>query len=433
MSPVLLVVLALAAVFVLILLHVPIGIAMVVVGVVSFASMSSWTAAFGLMSAEPASMMMSLDIGVIPLFLLMGAFATAGGLSDDIYRLAHALLGHRRGGLGVATVLGCGLFGSIAGSSVATTATFGRLALPQMRSRGYEGGFASGTIACGGTLGAMVPPSVILVIYGIIAEQFILDLFVAAVIPALLAIVGYVFTIWAFTKLRPDVAPTGPRADWTEVRAALWQCRAALVLFVCVSGGIYGGVFQVTEAASLGALLSVAFAGLRGRLTRRVLVEALRSTAAATGMIYVAIFGASIMSYFIGLTRVSDELVALLQGMNIPPLAVISLLVVMYLVLGAVFDETAAMLITLPFVLPIVTGFGYDPLWWGIINLVVINLGMVIPPIGMNVFLLHGLSPDIPLRSIYRGVMPFIGIDLIRLALLILFPGLSLWLVQALK
>jgi TRAP-type C4-dicarboxylate transport system permease large subunit len=172
---------------------------------------------------------------------------------------------------------------------------------------------------------------------------------------------------------------------------------------------------------------------LRGRLTRSVLVEALRSTAAATGMIYVAIFGASIMSYFIGLTRVSDELVALLQGMNIPPLAVISLLVVMYLVLGAVFDETAAMLITLPFVLPIVTGFGYDPVWWGIINLVVINLGMVIPPIGMNVFLLHGLSPDIPLRSIYRGVLPFIGIDLIRLALLILFPSLSLWLVQALR
>ena len=433
MSPVVLVVLALAAVFVLIMLHVPIGISMVVVGVLAFASMSNWTAALSLLSAEPASMMMSLDIGVIPLFLLMGSFATAGGLSDDIYRLAHALLGHRRGGLGVATVLGCGLFGSIAGSSVATTATFGRLALPQMRRRGYDAGFASGTIACGGTLGAMVPPSVILVIYGIIAEQFILDLFVAAVVPALLAIVGYVFTIWLVTRLRPELAPTGPRASWAEVRTALWQCRAALTLFLCVSGGIYGGVFQVSEAAALGAVLSVVFAAVRGRLSRPVLIEALRNTAASTGMSYVAIFGASILSYFIGLTRVSEDLVALLQGMNIPPLAVIALLVVMYLLLGAVFDETAAMLITLPFVLPIIVGFGYSPVWWGIINLVVINLGMVIPPIGMNVFLLHGMSPDIPIRAIYRGVMPFIGIDLLRLAVLILFPSVSLWLVQVLK
>ena len=433
MTPAVLVLLALVAVFVLIVLHVPIGISMVVVGVVAFAMMSNWNAALSLLSAEPASLLTSIDIGVIPLFLLMGSFATAGGLSDDIYRLAEVLLGHRRGGLGVATVLGCGLFGSIAGSSIATTATFGRLALPQMRQRGYDPGFATGTIACGGTLGAMVPPSVILVIYGIITEQFIIDLFIAAIIPACLAIVGYIFTIWLVTRLRPELAPTGPRATWAEIRVALWRCRPVFLLFIAVSGGIYGGVFQVTEAAALGAILTVLFAGLRGRLNGAVLVRALRETAATTGMIYVAIFGASILSYFIGLTRVSDDLVLMLKGLDIPPLAVIFMLIVMYLVLGAVFDETAAMLVTLPFVLPVIVGFGYSPIWWGIINLVVINLGMVIPPIGLNVFLLHGLAVDVPIRSIYRGVMPFIAIDLVRLTILILFPSLSLWLVQILK
>lgn len=433
MSPSVLVLLALVAVFVLIGLHVPIGIAMVVVGVLAFGYMSNWNAALSLLAAEPGSLLTNIDIGVVPLFLLMGSFATAGGLSDDIYRLAYALLGHRRGGLGVATILGCGLFGSIAGSSVATTATFGRLALPQMRQRGYDPGFATGTIACGGTLGAMVPPSIILVIYGLIAEQFIIDLFIAAIIPACLGILGYLITIWLVTRLRPDLAPTGPRASWPEIRAALWQCRLVFILFVLVSGGIYGGVFQVNEAAALGAVLTVLFAGMRGRLKGPVLVRALRETAATTGMIYVAVFGASILSYFVGLTRISDELVVLLKGLTIPPLAVIFLLIVGYLILGAVFDETAAMLLTLPFVLPIIVSFGYSPIWWGIVNLVVINLGMVIPPIGLNVFLLQRMAPDVPLRAIYRGVMPFVAIDLIRLTLLILFPSLSLWLLQVMK
>ncbi len=426
MEPVTLVVLSLVAIFVLIFLHVPVGISMAAVGVVSFGLMSNFKAAFSLLASEPASIFGTVDIAVVPLFILMGSFANAGGLADDIYRLASALTGRLRGGIAMATVIGCGLFGSIAGSSVATTATFGKLALPQMRERGYEPGLAAGTVAAGGTLGAMVPPSIILVVYGVIAEQFILDLFVAVIIPAILAIIGYVAAIWIYGHRKPSSMPAPMAVPKSELRAAGRACIPALILFVAVSGGIYSGVFTVTEAASIGTLLTFLIAVLRSRVTLDVFLAAIRESAANTAMIYISIIGASIMSYFVGLTRVSDDLAVLLLEIDFPPLAVIGLLVLLYLVLGAIFDEVAAMLITLPFVLPVVTGLGYDPIWWGVVMLVLINLGMMTPPIGMNVFLLNRLVPDIGLFNIYRGVMPFIIADLLRLALLVLVPSLSL-------
>jgi C4-dicarboxylate transporter DctM subunit len=433
MDPILAVLCALGAVCLLVFLHVPIGVAMAAVGVVGFGVMSSFNAAMSLLAAEPASLLGNIDIGVVPLFLLMGSFARAGGLADDIYRFAEALIGHVRGGLAVATIFGCGMFGSIAGSSIATTATFGPLAMPQMMARRYKPSFAAGTMAVGGTLGAMVPPSVILVLYGLIAEQFILDLFVAAVVPAVLAVIGYVVVIVIVNRFDPKAGPAAERASRGELIAAARKCRSTFVLFLCVSGGIYGGVFTVTEAASVGVLLTVAIAAWRRRLDRKTLISTLSLGAANTAMIYVAIFGASIFSYFIGLTRVSDELVQVLQGLAVPPLAVIAVLVVVYLFLGAIFDETAAMLVTLPFVLPVVTGLGFDPIWWGVVNLVVINLGMITPPIGMNVFVLQRITADVSLRTIYRGVTPFICMDLVRLLALILVPQLSLWLVTALK
>ncbi|MCZ4256635.1 TRAP transporter large permease [Sulfitobacter sp. G21635-S1] len=429
MEPVILVMLSLVAIFALIMLHVPVGIAMTVVGVVSFGLLANFKAAFSLLASEPASIFGTVDIAVIPLFLLMGSFANAGGLADDIYRLASALVGRWRGGVAMATVIGCGLFGSIAGSSVATTATFGKLALPQMRDRGYEPGLAAGTVAAGGTLGAMVPPSIILVVYGVIAEQFILDLFVAVIIPAILAVLGYLAAIWIYGRRNPDAMPTPVPAPRSELREAARNCIPALILFGTVSGGIYGGVFTVTEAASVGALLTFVISLLRSKVTMEVFLGALRESAANTAMIYISIIGASIMTYFVGLTQVSDDLARQLAQMDFPPLAVIGLLVLLYLILGAIFDEMAAMLITLPFVLPVVTGLGYDPVWWGVIMLVLINLGMMTPPIGMNVFLLNRLAPDIGLVNIYRGVMPFILADLFRLALLILVPSLSLFLV----
>lgn len=429
MDPVTLVLLALLAIFILLFLHVPIGIAMTAVGVISFGVYTNFRAAFSLMASEPASILGTVDISVIPLFLLLGSFANAGGLADDIYRLASALVGRVRGGVAMATVLGCGLFGSIAGSSVATTATFGTLALPQMKERGYDPGFAAGTVAAGGTLGAMVPPSIILVVYGIIAEQFILKLFVAVIIPAALAVIGYLGAIWIMGIVRPKSMPDPQAVSSGELRAAARNCLPALILFAIVSGGIYGGIFTVTEAASLGAVTTFLIAVMRSRVTMAGFLAALREAAANTAMIYISIIGASIMTYFVGLTRVSNDLAAVLVSLDIPPLMVIALLVVLYLVLGAIFDEMAAMLITLPFVLPVVTGLGYDPVWWGVVMLVLINLGMMTPPIGMNVFLLNKLAPDVGLLNIYRGVTPFIIADLLRLTLLVLFPSISLYLV----
>jgi tripartite ATP-independent transporter DctM subunit len=433
MDPTFAVLIALGAVFLLIALHVPIGVAMALVGVIGFGLMSGFRAAWSLLGTEASSMLSNVDIGVIPLFFLMGSFANASGMASDLYRLASALIGHVRGGLAVATILGCGAFGSIAGSSIATTATFGRIALPQMRARGYKASLASGSIACGGTLGAMVPPSIILVIYGLISEQFILKLFVAAIIPAILAIVTYIIVIALIVRRDPEAGPAAAKASRTEVWQSFLACRPALVIFVIVSGGIYGGVFTVNEAASIGALATIGVTALRRRLTLRVLRQSLLEAAASTAMIYMAIFGASIMSYFVGLTQVAETTAAALQHLNIPPILVIVLIVIGYLILGSIFDETAAMLVTLPFVLPVVTGYGYDPIWWGIINLVVINLGMIIPPIGLNVFVLQGLAKDLPLSVIYRGVAPFIIGDFVRLALLIAFPGLSLWLLTVLK
>ena len=432
-DPVTLALLSIVAVFALVLLHVPIGVAMGVVGVVGFGLMTNFTAAVTLIATEPASLLSNLDIAVIPLFLLMGGFATAGGISDDIYRLAYALLGHRRGGLAVSTVLGCAAFGSIAGSSTATTATFGRIALPQMLARRYSPAFASGTIAIGGTLGTMIPPSVVMTIYALVAELFIIDLFIAAAVPALMAVAFYLAVIWIIVKLRPEWGPPGPRLTWRETWPVVKQSWAVLLLFLTVSGGIYGGVFTVTEAAALGAVMTFVFAVLRGKMTRAMFWRSLRDTASTTAMIYVAVFGATILGSFIGLTRVSDEIVRFFTSLNVAPVAVIFLLVVMYLILGAVFDEGAAMLITLPFVLPVVVQLGYDPVWWGIINVIVICLGMVIPPIGLNVFVLHGLQRNISLGTIYKGVAPFILVDLVRLSILIVWPGLTLWLLTVLK
>jgi C4-dicarboxylate transporter DctM subunit len=433
MDPTLAVLVALGAVFLLIALHVPIGVAMAVVGVVGFGLMSGFKAAWSLLGTEASSMLSNVDIGVIPLFFLMGSFANASGMASDLYRLAAALIGHVRGGLAVATILGCAAFGSIAGSSIATTATFGRIALPQMRARGYKASLASGSIACGGTLGAMVPPSIILVIYGLISEQFILKLFVAAVIPALLAILTYIVVIAIIVRRDPDAGPSAARASRAELWQAFVACRPAILIFIIVSGGIYSGIFTVNEAASIGALAAILVTALRRRLTLPVLRQSFLEAAASTAMIYMAIFGASIMSYLVGLTQVAETAAAALEHLSIPPMLVIFLIVVGYLVLGSIFDETAAMLVTLPFVLPVITGYGYDPIWWGIINLVVINLGMIIPPIGLNVFVLQGLARDLPLSVIYRGVTPFIIGDFVRLAVLIMFPQLSLWLLTVLK
>lgn len=422
--------LGLAIMFVLIVLKTPIGVAMALTGFFGFALYRGLDPALSILVSEPVGVIESFEFAVIPLFLLMGSFATVGGLSDEIYRLAYAFVGHRSGGLAMATMGGCALFGAICGSSPATAATFGRVALPQMLSRGYAPSFAAGCIAAGGTLGALVPPSIIMIIYAVLARVPILDVFVAAVIPALLAILLHTLTIAVYTRLNPQAAPAGERTDWAGRLKVLKESWAVVLLIGAVIGGIYGGVFTVNEAAAVGAMFAFLLAWARGRLTWKIFLETLGEAAANTAVIYLIIFGASISTYFFTITGAPAEMVSTIGALEAPPLVIIFALLLMYLALGAVFETLSAMLITLPFVLPLVVSLGYDPVWWAIVNIVVIELGMITPPIGLNVFVLKGVAGNLSLGTIFRGVWIFVGSDLVRLTLIALFPILTLALLR---
>ena len=419
------------ALFVLIILQIPIGIAMLIVGVVGFALQTGWGPAFSLLVGDPAGYLGSIDLATVPLFLLMGSFASTAGFSSDIYDVASAFLGHHRGGLAYATVGGCAAFGAVCGSSTATAATFAKIALPEMLRRGYEPGFAAASIAAGGALKSLIPPSLVMILYCIVTNVFIFDLFVAALVPAALVVVLNIVAISVVTWRRPADFPVMERRSWEERRATLRRAIPAMILILAVFGGLYSGIFTVNEAASVAAILSLLFALLRRRITWEGFSSSILEAAGVSAMIYVIIFGASVFSYFMTLAHVPEALVQLIGELKIAPVLTIALILIAYIALGAVFDEISAMLITLPFVLPIVVHLGYDPVWWGIMNVVIIELGMIVPPIGIIVFILHAMAPQISLSKIYRGVTPFIIADLVLLALLTLFPGLSTWALHA--
>lgn len=416
-----------AALAVLIVMQVPVGIAMIIVGVIGYALQTNWSAALTLLASESSGILSSVDLATIPLFLLMGTFVTIAGFSKDIYDAASAMLGHRRGGLGYATIAGCAAFGSVCGSSTATAATFANAALPEMLRRGYAPSFATATIAAGGTLKSLIPPSVVMILYCIVSKTFILDIFYAAIIPAILIILLNLLTIAFIVRRNPRLAPVEAPVPWSERRKALIKAGPVSALLLIVFSGLYSGVFTVNEAASVAAAVSFLFA-----LTRRgswvILIKGARDTAGVTAMIYTVIIGASIFSYFMTLARVPEAAVALIQSSGLPAVAIIFALLIGYLILGAVFDEIAAMLITLPLVLPIIVSLNYDPIWWGIMNVVIVELGMIIPPIGIIVFILHGMAPQISLSTIYRGVAPFIFANAVLLVLLTFVPALTTWL-----
>jgi C4-dicarboxylate transporter, DctM subunit len=428
MDPITIALIGILFMFVLILLQVPIGAAMAVSGILGYGLLSGFGPAFTIIATETSTVISNTDLAVIPLFLLMGNFATSAGLSGDIYNLAYAFLGHRRGGLALSTIAGCGFFGAVCGSSTATAATFGRVALPEMRSRNYATHFAAGCIAAGGTLGSLVPPSVILIIYAVMTEEFIITLFIAAIIPSILSIASYFVAISIYLRIYPEAGPSGPRMIWAERLKTTIRCWGVILILLVVVGGIYGGIFTVTEAAAFGTVLCFIFALSRGKLTKKNFWEALTGTALSSAMIYLVIIGASIMTYFITVSHMPDTVISFLAGLQLPAFVIIALLLVVYLMLGSIFDTVAAMVITLPFVLPLITDLGYSVIWWGIINVVVIEIGMITPPIGLNVFILHGVAPEIPLSTIFKGIIPFLLADIARLIILVLFPSLILWL-----
>ncbi len=428
MDPITLAGLGIAGMLVLIVLQIPIGIAMATAGVVGFALMTNWSTAISLIGSKAVSTISSEELAVIPLFLLMGSFANSSGLAADIYKLAYAFIGHRRGGLALATIGGCAGFGAVCGSSLATAATMGRVALPEMLKRGYQPSLATGSIAAGGTLGMLIPPSVIMVIYAFLAEQFVITMFIAALIPGLLAVLGHFIAIMAVVRRNPDAGPAGDKTTRADKVLALKQSTGVLLLVLIVVGGIYGGVFTVNEAAALGTMVAFFFTVIRGKLNWNTVLQAMQETARNTAMIYLIIIGASVFASFISITKMPEFVVDGIGGLGLPPLVIILALFVLFLLLGSIFDAVAAMVITFPFIYPLVTDLGYDPIWWGVVLLMTIEVGMITPPIGMNVFVLHGVARDIPLQTIFRGIFPFFYADITRILIIILFPALALWL-----
>jgi C4-dicarboxylate transporter DctM subunit len=414
--------------FVLIALHVPIGAAMGIAGFVAFGFLAGFKPAVTLFGTEAATALGNLDLAAIPLFLLMGGFAAVAGMSADMYRLAQALCGHWRGGLAYSTIFGCAGFGAVCGSSVATAATMTSIALPEMRRRGYQPALSTGCIAAGGTLGILVPPSIIIVLYGVLTEQFVITLYVAAIVPTLIAVALLVIATAVVVRIDPTAGPAGARATRAELIAALSRSWAVLSLAIVMAGGIYSGIFTVNEAAAIGTALAFFVALARGRLRPRAFYRTLVDAASTTGMIYMMLIGANVLSYFVTASRLPEVTVAAIQQLSAPPLLILGVLLALYIVLGAIFEEVSVMLITLPFVLPLVVGFGYSPVWWGIINVIVIEIGMIAPPIGLNVFVVQSLARDVPMKTIYRGILPFFYALLVALALLLAFPPLTMWL-----
>lgn len=414
--------------FALMALRVPIGVAMDIAGVAGFAALSGLTPGLNLLANVPLSVLTDYNLIVIPMFILMGAFASHSGMSAELFAAGRAWLHHRRGGLALASVAACGGFSAINGSSVATAATMTQVALPEMRRAGYEPGISAGLIAAGGTLGIMIPPSVILVLYGIMTEVDITALFAAGVIPGLMAVIFYSLVVAIIARVKPEWMPRGERHGWAERFASLRPLWAVVVLFVFVLGGIYGGLFTVQEAAGVGATGTLVIGMARGRLRWPQIKEALISALRVSSAIMTIVVGAYLFGYFLTITQFTQNAVEFLVNLPIGPYGVLALIMLGYLVLGAVMDELAMLLLTVPIVFPAMVHLGFDPVWFGVIVVMAVTFGMICPPVGMNVFVINSIARDLSLGHIYRGTMPFIAADVVRLFILCAFPSLSLWL-----
>jgi tripartite ATP-independent transporter DctM subunit len=416
-----------AAMFVLMALRVPIAVAMGLVGFVGFALMRSWPAAMSSAAGEFTDIG-AYTLSVVPLFVLMGNFVTRAGMSRDLYQAAYAFIGHRRGGLALSTIAACAGFGAICGSSLATTATMARVAMPEMQRFNYATAYAAGTVCAGATLGILIPPSVIMVIYGIMTEQSIGALFAAGVIPGLVAMGFYMLaSVWV-TSRHPEYGPPGERASWGERLRALRGIWGVALLFAIVMGGMYGGFFTPTEAAGVGAMGGFLFALARRSLTLPILRDVLVESARTSAMLFLIVIGASLFANFLNFTGMPNALKDLVTAFDIHPIAVIIAICAVYVVLGTAMESLSMMLLTVPIFFPLVTSLGFDPVWFGILVVCVIEISLITPPVGMNIFVLSSVMPNIPTTTIWRGVMPFIGADILRMSVLIAFPSITLFL-----
>jgi C4-dicarboxylate transporter, DctM subunit len=462
----------LVCMLVLAFLRLPIALAMGVVGIVGYAYMRdwSWAAAFATVQTKVYETGRNYTLSVIPLFILMGNFVTRAGMSQELFRTAYAFVGHFRGGLAMSTIVGCAGFGAICGSSIATAATFAKVAYPSMKKFGYSDALATGAIAAGGTLGILIPPSTIMVIYGIMTGTSIGKLFAAGILPGILATVLLCAAVQWVTWRDPKAGPRGERLTWKERFATLeglgWFAAvgvavvgsaqlgwlpsddaavlgalavfalslvykgitSVVALFVLVMGGIYGGVFTAVEGAGVGALGALVFAIARKSLTWEGLYAALVESARTTSMLFMILIGALMFAEFVNITSMPDDLKNFIASLGVSPIVVVAVIMLIYVLLGTAMEELSMILLTVPVFFPLIVSMGLDPIWFGILIVVVVEIGLISPPVGMNLFVLNTLLPQVPTRTIFHGVLPFIGADCIRLAILIAFPVISLYL-----
>ncbi len=414
--------------FALMLLRVPVGMAMGLVGVSGFAYIQGGLPALKLVGQTSMRTVADYSFGVIPMFLLMGAIVSASGMSRELFRAANSVVGHLKGGLGIATIAACAGFAAISGSSVATAATFSTVAYPEMRAHRYPPAFSTGVIAAGGTLGAMFPPSTVLAVYGLITQQDIGKLFIAGILPGLLAVSMYVATITTIAVLSPGYLPAGQPSAWRERIAALREVWAPLVLFLFVIGGLYGGVFTPTEAGGMGAGGALVLSLWRRRLSREQLLQSLLQATRTAAAIFTVLIGALLFGYFLAVTQTPQKVTMLLTGLGLGRYGVLALIMVMYLVLGCLMDALAMIILTVPIIFPVIAALGFDPIWFGVIIVMTVELGLIHPPVGMNVFVIKTVVPEVSFLTIFSGVLPFIVTDMLRLVILIAFPAIATFL-----
>lgn len=436
MTPLSLTLTIFAIMLVLMAVRVPIAVCMFVAGSIGYVGQAGWLPFANFLNTQAFARFASYDLSVIPLFLLMGNFATQGGISKALFEFASAVMSRFRGGLAMAAVMACAAFGAICGSSVATAATITSVALPEMKRHGYSGRLATGTLAAGGTLGILIPPSVPLVIYAILAEQNIAKLFAAAMVPGIIAMVGYMVAIAIYVRLVPGHAPEHGAEQQKMTLRSLSGILPIAVVFLIVFGGIYGGLFTPTEGAAVGAAATFVAALLKRELSFTKLKHCFYATAQGSAMIFMIFIGADVMNAALALTQVPNQLAAVVGGWGLSPLMVVSAILLFYVVLGAVMDELSMILLTIPIFFPMVMGLDFGmpkesvAIWFGIMVLMTVGFGLLAPPVGLNVYVVNSIAKDVPIAESYRGVMPFLASDVVRTLLLLFFPSVSLWLVK---
>ena len=433
MDPILVGVIGIIVLLVLIVIGMPIGFVMCIVGFGGYAYLTSFKAALGMLKMVPFEACSSYTLSVIPLFVLMGYFAFYSGLSQDLFNVFYRWLGFVPGGLAIASIGGCAGFASICGASPATAATMGTIVIPEMRKYKYDMGLATGSVAAGGTLGILIPPSVGFILYGVITENSIRKLFIAGIVPGFLLAGLFMLTIYIIAKRNPEKAPAGPKFTLKEKLEALKGVWGIVMLFVGVIGGMMFGLFTPTEAAAIGAFGALLFMILRGQFTFKNLRNCLYDTGRTTAMVFIIMIGAFIFGYFLAITRIPATLTEVISALPLSPTVIMIGIVALYLVLGCIMDAIGMILLTIPIFYPVVIALGFDPIWFGVLVVVIMEQALITPPVGLNVYIIHGVAKDVPLETIFKGVLPFWFVMLLFMAILFIFPDIALFLPSMMK